>query len=455
MAAVRAPLSGGGKATRDPLTWVVLAVVGGSLLWLAIALSPPREWQIGPAFCAALAAGLLLLAGVAKLIMICARKMVRPWWPFTLRQGLAGLYRPRNQTLLFLLSVGTGVSMVLSTLLVQSMLTRHLGGWELSMKANFFVINITPEQRPAAAAAMSRAGAEVVGDAPMALFSLLRVNGRTLDELQERRGKNRIGGWLMTHIYRVSWDPALPEDPSGGPLAVSLEKNLAESLKVKQGDRVAFMHGGREFECNVDELHEATWEKMLENFPVLIKERVPSGLGVTWAAAARITDAAHGARVQRELTAALPGVTIFDVAAATATLEDILHRGGWLVKSLSLLTVFTGLVIVAAVLMAGRRDRLEESVLLRTLGASRGQIRRILVSEYFLLGLFAALTGALLSIGFAWVLAKQLFEVPFDTWYWPLAAAVVLVCALTAGLGMLLSRGIATHPPLAILRGEG
>jgi putative ABC transport system permease protein len=78
-----------------------------------------------------------------------------------------------------------------------------------------------------------------------------------------------------------------------------------------------------------------------------------------------------------------------------------------------------------------------------------------LLWEYLLLGLFAALTGALLSVGFAWLLAVRVFHLPFDTWYWPLGAAVALVCGLTAALGMALSRGVAGHPPLAILRGEG
>ena len=87
--------------------------------------------------------------------------------------------------------------------------------------------------------------------------------------------------------------------------------------------------------------------------------------------------------------------------------------------------------------------------------ASRGQIRRILVTEYLLLGFFAALTGALLALGFAWLLSWKVFDIPFNTWHWPLLAAVALVCAVTAGLGMMLSRGIAGHSPLAVLRGEG
>lgn len=455
LAAVRAPVAGGGSLWRDPLAWVLLPVVAGALVWLSATLSPPQAPQVGFGFCAALAAGLLMLAGVAKVIMVTTRKIVRPWWPFTLRQGLAGLYRPRNQTLLFLLSVGTGVALVLSTLLTQSMLTRYLGSMELRMKANFFVINIASEQRAIAVETMRRSGAEVMGEAPIALFSLLKVNGKSLDELQDRKVKKGIGGWFLTHIYRASWDPKLPQAAPGEVLSVSLEKNLAGSLKVEAGNRITFMHGGRELECGVNELHDASWERMLDNFPVLVKDRIPPEAIVTWAAGARIDDSAHGARVQRELAAAVPGATIFDIASMTAIVGDMMDRGAWLVSSLSLLTVFTGLVIVVAVLLAGRRDRVEESVLLRTLGASRSQIRRILVCEYLLLGLFAALTGALLSTGFSWLLARQVFKIPFDTWHWPLAVAIAVVCTLTAALGMLLSRGVAGHPPLAILRGEG
>ena len=455
LAAVRAPVTGGVSLWRDPVTWLVLPLVAGGLVWLAVMLSPPRQAHIGLGFCAALAVGLLLLALAARLVMWAARKIVRPGWPFTLRMGLAGLHRPRNQTMLFLLSVGTGVAMVLSTLLTESMLARYLNSWDMRMKANFFAINIAPEQRETAAAALRRAGADVLGQAPVAVVGLQSVNGKSLDELQDVKGRKRVGGWFLTHVYRVSWDPALPAAEAGAAVGISLEKGLAENLRVKPGDSMTFSHAGLTLECKVQELHEPDIERMLDNFPILLKDRVPPGLTVTYAAAARITDAAHGVRVQRELTAALPGVTIFDIASISLIVEKLIARGARVVHWLSMLTVFTGLIIVGAVLLSGRRDRAEESVLLRTLGASRGQIRRILVTEYLLLGFFAALTGALLSLGFAWLLSWKVFDIPFNTWHWPLLAAVALVCAVTAGLGMMLSRGIAGHSPLAVLRGEG
>jgi putative ABC transport system permease protein len=461
MAAVRAPVAGGVSLWRDPLTWLVLPAVTGSLVWLATTLSPKDDKDLGLWFCAALAVGVLVLGGVARLIMMVTRRVVRPWWPFTIRQGLAGLYRPRNQTQLFLLSVGTGVSLVLSTLLTQSMLTDYLRSGQIGMKENFFVIDLKPEQRAKLTEVLRAGGAEIVSEAPVARLSLTKVNGRTAEQLQSRKARNeqnepvRVAGWVFTQAYRVSWNPALPESPAGAPLKVSVERGLARSLRIEVGGRLTFTGDGGDVECEVIELHEISWDRMLDNFPVVIKEHSPHGLTAAWATGAHVMDSAHGARMQREVSQALPGITVLDVTSFTAVLADIMERGRWLVQSMSLLTVVTGLIIVVAVLLAGRRDRVEESVLLRTLGASRFQIRRILVWEYLLLGLFAALTGALLSVGFAWLLAVRVFHLPFDTWYWPLGVAVALVCALTAALGMALSRGVAGHPPLAILRGEG
>jgi len=455
LAAVRAQVAGEGRPWRDPITWLVLLITTAALAGLAVMLSPPREPGVGLSFCVALAVGVMMLAGAARLIMWAARKVVRPGWPFSLRMGLAGLHRPRNQTMLFLLSVGTGVAMILSTLLTQSMLAQYLAGWDARFKVNFFAINIPPDQRAAAAAAMRSSGVEVLGEAPIALLALQSINGKSLDELQDVKGRKRVASWFLTHIYRASWDPALPLAAPGDPLTITMEKQVAESFRMKEGDTVAFSHGGQTLTCRLAAIHEADLERLLANFPVLIKERIPPGLNPTWSAGGRIADAAHGVRVQRALTAAVPGVTIFDFANLSAVVEKMISRGAEIVHWLSLITVGTGLAIVFAILAGGRRDRMEESVLLRTLGASRSQIRRILVTEYLLLGLFAALTGALLSVGFTWLLAWKVFEVPFDTWHWPLAAAVALACAVTTALGMMLSRGVAGSPPLAILRGEG
>jgi len=97
----------------------------------------------------------------------------------------------------------------------------------------------------------------------------------------------------------------------------------------------------------------------------------------------------------------------------------------------------------------------QESILLRTLGASRGQIHQILLAEYAALGLLSAGMASGLAVLGSWALARFAFKAPFSVSLLPLGITVVVVPVLTAVVGILTSRGIADQPPLEILRREG
>jgi putative ABC transport system permease protein len=458
MAAVRAQITGGASPWRDPAAWILIPAVAASLTWLAIQLSPPDAPRVGIGFAVAIAAGLALLAATGTVLMKLVRLAVRPSWPFAIRQGLAGLHRPRNQTTLFLMSVGLGSALVLVTVLAQHLLTGFFDGNAFRGKPNFFATDAPPDAREKTIALMTASGATVDGSAPIVLLSLAALNGQTLDQIQEKERNQRPSGWSLTNVYRASWNKELmgssPPPPPGSAIPISLEEGLLGQLKLKRDQTITFRAGEREILCLIKRTHTAAWENMFASFPVIFPEGALEGFDHTWAFAARTSGTRQSAILQRDLTAAVPGITVFDVAAMTAILENLLDRGIWVIRALSLLTVLTGCIIVVAILLAGRRDRLEESVTLRTLGASRQQIRSILVSEYVILGFTAALTGAVLAAAYAWLLATYVFKVPFHTLLWPLAWAILIVAALTAALGMFLSRGIASHPPLAILRGS-
>jgi len=103
-------------------------------------------------------------------------------------------------------------------------------------------------------------------------------------------------------------------------------------------------------------------------------------------------------------------------------------------------------------LLTGRYQRIQESVLLRTLGASRAQIRQILAVEYVSLGVLAALSGSLLAVVGGWATARWVFHLGFAVETAPLVVAFLAVPSLTLVTGLLSSRGVLTHPPLAVLR---
>lgn len=122
---------------------------------------------------------------------------------------------------------------------------------------------------------------------------------------------------------------------------------------------------------------------------------------------------------------------------------------------MALLSLAAGGIVLVGAVHTTYAQRLRETVLLRTLGASRGQLRRILLTEYLLLGGFAAGAGVLLAIVASWALARFLFEVTFAPSLAVLGLTPLLMIGLTILIGVVGNRKVVTHPPLEILRGEG
>jgi putative ABC transport system permease protein len=114
--------------------------------------------------------------------------------------------------------------------------------------------------------------------------------------------------------------------------------------------------------------------------------------------------------------------------------------------------VVTGLIVLVASVLTGRYQRIQETILLRTLGASRQQVHRILLAEYLLLGVLSALTGIVLAETGAWLLARYVFEAEFHFAFVPMLIALAGVTIATIITGLLANRGVLDSPPLEILR---
>jgi putative ABC transport system permease protein len=97
---------------------------------------------------------------------------------------------------------------------------------------------------------------------------------------------------------------------------------------------------------------------------------------------------------------------------------------------------------------------MQESVLLRTLGASRKQILIITALEYFFLGALAAATGIILSLVGSWALAYYTFKTPFSPDWWPMVVLFFAISLLTVIIGIFNSRSVVNRPPLEVLRSE-
>ena len=168
----------------------------------------------------------------------------------------------------------------------------------------------------------------------------------------------------------------------------------------------------------------------------------------------RVPSVEVSARFQQAAVKEFPNMSIIDLGLVLRVVDDILNKIGFVIRFMAAFCMITGLVVLIASVLISKYQRMRESVLLRTMGASRRQIYAITALEYFFLGALAAFAGILLSLLGSWALAHYVFETSFTPHIIPIFIIFFSVCALTVLIGLSNSRFIVSKPPLEILREE-
>jgi putative ABC transport system permease protein len=443
--------------------WPLLLALFG-LVVLAARLNSPG-WPAALALAGGLFAAFGLLAATARLLMAATRRWLRPGWSYELRQGLANLYRPHNQTLLFLLSLGLAVFLLLLTILVQRQVLQRVSLESLKESPGMYLVDVQPDQVEGVAALLRANNLPPLESAPMVAMRLRSVNGVAVGELLKREGGPK---WVFRREFRSTYREAPNQtetvvagtfhDRAGleaGEFPVSLEEKLAADLGVGLGDPLVLDIQGVDLPARVTSLRRVDWSRFNLNFFMIFPPEALAGAPGFHVFTARLPAGTTAGPLQNALARDFPNVSVIDLSQVLATVAGIVGNIVTVVRVLAGFTLLAGLAILTGVFLNGRDQRLGESVLLRTLGASSASIRRILAAEYAALGLLSALAGVLLAQGAAWLLARHVIKTtpvfaPGET----LAVALAAV-ALALAAGLATSRGVSTHPPLAVLRRGG
>lgn len=449
---------------RDPLQWLAYAALAASIV--GFCLLNTRRWPMGLGFAGGLALAFAVLAGVARALAWSMRRVVRPAWPYVLRQGLANLHRPNNRTVLLLLSLGLGTFLMLTLYLVQNNILREIAASRPATEANIILFDVQPDQRATVAGLVRARGLPVLDEAPIVTMRLAVIKGRPVEQILADTNRT-IPNWVLRREFRSSvagglrpgesvvagvWPPrAEPAQPVG----VSMEDGLARELDVGLGAEIEFDLQGVPMAGIVTSLRKVDWRRVQPGFFLLFPPEALGDVPATHILTTRAPSAADSAALQSEIVRQFPNISVIDVSVLLQTLDAIVDKVAFVVRFMALFTVATGLLVLAGAVLTGRYQRIRESILLRTLGASRRQVLCILLVEYLSLGALAALAGIFLAVTATWALARWVFAIPFGPDLAVLALAVISVAALTALVGLLASRGVLNHPPLEILRSAG
>src|SRR5881296_1531746 len=113
---------------------------------------------------------------------------------------------------------------------------------------------------------------------------------------------------------------------------------------------------------------------------------------------------------------------------------------------------FCGLVVLASSIAGSRYRRIRETAILKTVGATRGMLLRMLCAEFAVIGCAAGIIGGALAAVASAVLIGQLLDTPYKFSWLPVFFAAVSTAILTVLTGWVASYGIVDRKPLDILR---
>ncbi|MBW7935530.1 MAG: FtsX-like permease family protein, partial [Gemmatimonadaceae bacterium] len=453
----------GRASLRDPATQLVNVALIASVLLLAIARADtvPR----GLMFAVGIGVSLVVLYAAALALSEGAKRLVRPSWPYVLRQGVANLYRPANQTRSVVIALGFGSFLVTTIYLVQTNLVRQFDITAAASKGNVVMFDIQDDQRAGVERAIADGRHQLISMTPIVTMRIAKINGLDPQEHARLNGQGR-GSWAYRREYRstfrdtvVATEKVIAGRWFGAHAAgdtlheVSLERDLAnENLRVKLGDVITWDVQGVLISAKVTSLREVDWGRFDPNFFAVFDAAALRGAPKQWAAVAAVADERAIAPLQRRVVQQYPNVASLDISLVRRTISDIVNKVSLAVRFLALFSLGMGVPVLFSAVAATRRDRLRESVLLKTLGATQRQVLRILFAEYALLGTLGALCGMGLATVGGWALVTFVFEAPFQVALVPTVAIASAMLGMAVGIGLLTAREVFRETPMAALR---
>ena len=436
-----------------------------ALTAIAAALSDSAKVGVwfGVALAAILVVLLLLSAGFLRFLRWLLG-LVRLRLPQYLRQGLANLYRPGNQSSAVLAALGTGVMLILAVYLMQSQVLREIQNTASPKLPNIFLVDVTTDEVAGMKEFFKKQpGVQTVDNSQLELIPVISgrfvsLNGVPLEKLKVEHFPRR-----MLEGATFSWADALPagdkirqgkwwSDPNAREIAIG--EGTAERIHVGVGSAVAIEVNGVEMPLKVAATFRADEQHLGGRSNFLLPSGLLKDAPAVWYGAARV-DPKQVSVVERALFAAFPTVTVINLADVLERIESVVRQITFVVRFLAGFSIFAGLMILASSIASTRFRRTREAVVLKTLGATRGRIIRIFSVEFSVLGLLAGAVGAV----FANLLTSVLMHLPqIDAqWHFEWIATLVALAGtavLAAATGWLASYRILGLRPLEVLREE-
>jgi putative ABC transport system permease protein len=442
----------------------IAATVAVGLFLLALAVLSSDSKRIAVYFCAGAAGILMLFALLGGGVTRLARALPRPRRP-SLALALGSLGSPGGLTRAVVLSLGSGLSLLVAVALVDASIVSELSGRVPKNSPNFFVLDLPRGDVAAFHALVEKEvpGAQV-NQAPMLRGRIVTLANRPVEEVRS----SAEAAWVLNGDRGLSYSDEVPEgstvvagqwwpkDYAGEPL-VSFEEDIARGLGLGIGDTVTVNVLGRNITARIANLREVHWESLAINFVMVFSpntlQAAPHNILAT-ISLDPATPLAREAELARAIGKAFPASTAIRVKDAINNFNALFQRVITAIRAAGGVTLLAGALVLAGALAAAQRRRLQTAVILKALGATRRRILAAHATEYALLALIAASLALLLGGIAAWIVTTRIMSLQFVLSGSAILQVLCVSLALIALIGGIGTWRVLRAPPVPYLRSE-
>jgi putative ABC transport system permease protein len=422
-----------------------------------------QNWKYALFFLLGMLVTFGILAGVSSLFIRGIRKYFPSSWGFCARQSLLNLFRPQNQTLVLILTIGVGTFLISTLYFTKDMLLSKLSFDSGGNTPNIILLDVQNDQKEEVVASLDK----VIDNIPIVTMRVHSINGRLSNDIRKDTTSG-INEWMLNHEFRVTYRDSLIAseeiiegewiaeqefDPSE-PVNISVAENVARDAKIKVGDSLTFNVQGVLMKTRVASVRAVDWGRMQLNFSLLFPRGILENAPQFNVLTTNTPDDQSSARLQSDLIKKFPNISILDMRQMLRLIDQVLTKISWVINFMAIFSIITGIIVLIGAIRNSKFQRIRENVLLRTIGATNRQILKIVSLEYLYLGALGSLSGILLSLISSQVLAWSVFDMAFAPSLFPFLVLFPGITLLVLLVGLGNSRSVLNSPPLQVLRKE-
>lgn len=438
---------------RDRRT--ILLVAGAAALLVALVLGTAREPLFSAGVLGATAGVLILLTALGWAVSRLARRVRRPRRPL-LRLALANLYRPGAQTSALVVALGLSLTLFVTLAGIQTSLDAEIRNTVPKTAPDLFVLDVPAGQGDRFRAVAAPAEINIV---PSLRGTVVAYGGQRVADLAEKPD----GAWILRGERGVTYSDTLPEGseivegqwwPRGysGPPLVSVDAEQAGVLGVGVGDEMTVNILGREITARIASLRQINWETMGFNYILVFSPNTLASAPHSLTGTLTLPAGRDSGLVTRALLNAFPGASVIAVGEIVVQVSALLGQMASAILAAASITILAGVAVLTGAMAASRQARSYDSVILKALGATRGQVLGAQMLEYALLSAVLAAIALMLGSAAGWFVIVEIFEFGWAPDWGVVLGTLVGGALLTLGIGLAGSLPLMAVRPARALR---